>query len=430
MFQTERLPKKIIFASVIGGIVEFYDFSLYGTLAFAFAPAFFPSDQPFTSLLSAYAVFAVGFFARPLGSVIFGSIGDKFGRKVALFWSLMLMAVATLTIGLLPSYQSIGMLAPILMIMARLIQGLSAGGEYSGALIFAIEHGSKKRSGLIGSSVAAGCMSGLLLSALASSICALPQFPTWSWRVPFLIGFLISLVGIYVRFRLEETPLFSAQKEQGLVKISLLQGIKSNLKPLFAVVLLAGFNGIAIYVYSVFLSSFIAKEMALPENLTKLYTCVGTAMLMSMLILFGWLSDKLGRIPLILTGALLTTLTASLLFYHLPHLFFVNMIIYQIIFVITLAMYSGPLNTFIIETFQVGVRYRCASLGYSLGMGVIGGSAPLIAGLLSASAYKNLLLSVYFIIGGVLAMLALWIMKKNVAFVNEKADVSPYILHT
>lgn len=429
MSEIDKLPKRILFASMIGGIIEFYDFSLYGTLAFAFAPLFFPSEVPFVSLLSAYAVFAVGFFARPLGSIVFGHIGDKWGRRVALFWSLMLMSFATLTIGLLPSYQAIGIAAPLLMISARLLQGLSAGGEYSGAIIFAIEHGLNSQAGFIGSLVAAGCMSGLLLSTLASFICGL-SLPHWSWRVPFLFGFLISLVGIYVRFHLEETPIFINRKAKVVSQFNFWQSIQLNFKNLMAVILLAGFNGIAIYVYSVFLSSFIAKEMALPELLTKVYTAIGTALLMFMLVLFGWLSDKVNRRYLIFSGAMLTTLIAVLLFYYLPELSFRHVIACQLVFVVALAMYSGPLNTFIIEMFQVGVRYRCASLGYSLGMGIIGGSAPLIAGLLSTYAHKHVLLAAYFVAGGIMSMFALGMLIKKPLSARENAIKHEVVLTT
>lgn len=416
-----EFPRKVIFASMIGGALEFYDFSLYGTLAFAFAPHFFPSDQRFISVLSAYAVFAVGFFARPMGALIFGYVGDKIGRRFALFWSLLLMSLATLTIGILPTYESIGLWAPILMIIARLLQGLSAGGEYSGALIFAIEHGAKKRAGLIGSCIAAGCMSGLLFSSLASVICTLPEMPSWSWRVPFLIGFLVSLVGIYVRFSLDETPLFKVQKTMGVVSTSFLAGISANIRHLVSVALLAGFNGIAIYVYSVFFSSFIVQEKLLPNGLVKLYSCIGTGILMLMLVVFGTLSDRLNRVKIILSGAVLTTLSAALLFYYLPTLSFTAIIAYQLLFVIVLGMYSGPLNTFIIETFQVGVRYRCASLGYSLGMGIIGGSAPLVASLLSMNKEKHVLLASYFMIGGLLAIFALWRMQRDKGLIRNNS---------
>jgi MFS transporter, MHS family, proline/betaine transporter len=408
MSEQKQNPKKIILASAIGGAVEFYDFTLYGALAFAFAPLFFPSEESFVSVLSAYAVFGVGFFARPLGSIIFGHVGDNFGRRTALFWSLILMSIATLAMGLLPTYQAIGVGAPILMVLARLLQGLSAGGEYSGALIFGIEHGLKKRSGLIGSTIAAGCMSGLLLGSLASVLCGLAKNPSVSiWRIPFLIGFLISLVGIYIRFRLEETPVFIAQKKVGLKPVALFQEIKRNLKPFLSVIVLSGFNGIALYVYFVFLPSYIAKEASLAADTVKLYSAMGTAILMFSLVFFGWISDKVNRVYLIMQGAALTTLTALLLFYNLPHLSLFSIGLYLAVFVIAFAMYSGPLNTFIIETFPVGVRYRCASLGYSLGMGIIGGSAPLIAGLLSLNSHKTLLLSLYFIISGVLAFFAL-----------------------
>lgn len=412
-------PKKVVLASLIGGAVEFYDFTLYGALAFAFAPQFFPQHDPFYSLLSAYAVFAVGFFARPLGSFLFGYLGDRFGRRTALFISLFLMALATLSMGVLPTYERIGVMAPILMVAARLLQGLSAGGEYSGALIFSIEHGSQHQSGFIGSSVAAGCMSGLVLGSLASLICSLPGIPEWGWRVPFLIGFAISLVGLYVRFSLQETPAFQIVKNNQPV-MSFQKIFAKNYRSFLAVVALSGFNGIAIYVYFVFLSTYFIQQTGAAEIALKLYSCVTTFLLMGWLVLFGALSDRLARPRLIQFGAWLTIVVAVLMFMTVSHVSLLGIVVYQLLFVMALGMYSGPLNTFIIETFSVGVRYRLASVSYSIGMGLIGGSAPLLAGWLSRKADSTVYLSYYFIIGGIAALVALRVLSRERLVVNAK----------
>lgn len=405
-------PTKIVCAGLIGGAIEFYDFTLYGILATFFAPYFFPAESKFISILGAYSVFAIGFFARPLGAIIFGYVGDQYGRKVALFWSLMLMAIATLSIGLLPTYKQIGIMAPILMTLIRVIQGLSAGGEYSGALILAIEHGSKIRSGLIGSSITSGCMSGLVLGSIAGVICSLPGMPIWVWRVPFLIGFCISLIGLYVRFSLSESPIFLRESKK-ISSYSIMNEIRNNFGNIIAVIFLSGFNGIAIYVYFVFMSGYIADVTDVTINIAKLYTCVGTIVLMFMLITFGSLSDYVNRIHMVLLGAVLTVSSALIMFYRMPYLSNNMIFVYQMCFVISLGVFSGPLNTFIVEIFHTKIRYRFAAIGYSLGTGFIGGSAPLIASLLSLSKSNKLLLSGYMLIAGTLAISSLlWMNNK------------------
>ncbi len=403
-------PKKIVLSGLIGGAIEFYDFTLYGILATFFAPYFFPAENEFISLLGAYSVFAIGFFARPFGAVVFGYIGDNFGRKIALFWSLMLMGVATLSIGLLPGYATIGIMAPLLMVFIRVIQGVSAGGEYSGALILAIEHGAANKSGLIGSSITSGCMLGLVLGSLAGVICSLPDMPEWAWRIPFLIGFCISLIGLYIRFNLAESPRFLKHKELNTGKPIQLE-IRKHFGDLIAVILLAGFNGVAIYVYFVFMSDYISDVTDISASVAKLYTCIGTVILMFMLVIFGGLSDYFNRIYMILFGAILTIICSVAIFYFLPHLSMSNLILYQICYVIALGMFSGPLNTYIIEIFQTGIRYRYAAIGYSIGMGFIGGTAPLIAGLLSLSKNNAWFLSTYISISGMLAIFSLIWMK-------------------
>ncbi len=190
-----KLPKKILASSILGGMVEFYDFTIYGFFAPIIGPLFFPSHDALVSTLLGYAVFAVGFILRPLGAMFFGNLGDKIGRKKGLCLSLFLMAFATGMMGILPTYAEWGIYASFLMIFARILQGLSAGGEYSGGIIFAVEHSPSNAKGRAGSIVVAGCMSGVFLGALASYLCSLPFLSScaWGWRIPFLLGFFISI---------------------------------------------------------------------------------------------------------------------------------------------------------------------------------------------------------------------------------------------
>ena len=403
----KEIPVKTITAGAIGGAIEFYDFTLYGVLAPIFAMHYFPAEEKHWAIISAYMVFAVGFIARPIGSLIFGHIGDLYGRKKALCGSLFFMSAATLMIGILPTYQSIGFWAPVGMIASRIIQGISAGGEYSGAMILSIEHSDKKRIGLTGGLVASGCMAGLALGSIAGTICLLPGMPEWCWRVPFLLGFLVSIVAIYVRLHIKESI--------DLTKIVRNVNYKKRMKDIIPVVFMSGFNGIGIYIYLVFFSTFITKSSGVSPLHAKITTSVGIILLMSMQILFGWLSDKVGRIKLMKIGNILTVFMAIVLFlspYSKSN--YTYSVIMQFTFIISLGMYSGPLNVFVVEVFDKSVRYRCTSISYSIGIGIIGGSAPLIASLISLGENEAILLSSYISLSGVIAFLSLLFISKRI----------------
>jgi len=201
--------KKVIIASVLGNALELYDFSLYGIFVPLFATLFFPTGNPTVALLASLATFAVGFLTRPLGGILFGYLGDRFGRKNALLISIMLMALPTLIISFLPTYAQIGILAPILLLLCRLLQGLCAGGEYTGASIFIIEHLGKSRRGLAGSLISASGAIGSLIAMLLGAALLQPGLPEWSWRIPFLMGAFLALIGFYIRRSLQESPEFT-----------------------------------------------------------------------------------------------------------------------------------------------------------------------------------------------------------------------------
>lgn len=415
MNMKNRYPTKVVLAGALGGAIEFYDFAVYGTLAVYFAPLFFPSEVKYLSMLGAYSVFAIGFFARPLGSLVFGYIGDKYGRKTSLFWSLMLMALATPIIGVLPTYAEIGVLAPIILITARILQGVSAGGEFSGSLILAIESGPKKKSGLIGSSVVSGCMSGIAFGSLAAYVCALPNMPSYSWRVPFLAGFVISMIGIYVRFKINESPEFKKFKTKQLVTNpkKTLKDKKNDYRNLLAVIGLSGFNSIIGYLFYIFIADYLLLSASISAASAKLYTAICTFILMFLIPLFGWISDYVSRIKMITAGAILTIITSTLLLTNISSLPAHLALLYQVCYVVTFSMFTGPLNTYIAEVFTVGIRYRFAAVGYSLGTGFIGGSAPLIAGFLSMSSNNGIFLSSYLLTTGIIALISLYIIQNS-----------------
>jgi MFS transporter, MHS family, proline/betaine transporter len=202
----KHYPNKALLASTIGTTLEFYDFTLFGFLAPIFSASFFPNEDPFLSTLYGYTAFMVGYLFKPLGAILWGHIGDRHGRRIALCTSLYLMGFSTLLMGILPTYGQIGIMAPLLLVLARIVQGLSEGGELAGGLLFTLEHTHTQYKGFAGGLFNGICTSGILLGSLAGYICSLDCMPTWTWRIPFLLGFLIVLVGIYIRKKITETP--------------------------------------------------------------------------------------------------------------------------------------------------------------------------------------------------------------------------------
>jgi len=207
--------KKAILAAMIGNALEYYDVMLYGFFAAALAPLFFPTTNHFVSITASLGTFAAGFLMRPLGGILFGHLGDRYGRRMALAFSILLVTVPTLTIGLLPTYEYIGIAAPIILVVCRLLQGLCVGGEYSGAAIFVIEHSKKKQEAFAGSVLCATGFLGGFLGTILGLICTLPYMPTWSWRIPFLIGSIIGLIGYYIRTQVDESPAYSQAMKRG-----------------------------------------------------------------------------------------------------------------------------------------------------------------------------------------------------------------------
>ncbi|HEV2273128.1 MAG TPA: MFS transporter, partial [Acidobacteriaceae bacterium] len=312
-FEVQRLVRYTLISAVAGTAVEWYDFYLYATAAAViFNKVFFPSYARLTGTLLAYATFAIGFLVRPLGSVIFGSLGDRIGRKRVLVITLLLMGGSTTAIGLLPSYAQAGLWAPLLLTLLRALQGLGSGAEYAGAVLMAIEYAPREKRGLYGSIPYTGVAAGLLLSLAAFSLASrLPgaRFEAWGWRIPFLLSSLVVAFGMVVRASLKETPVFRELMNKGQVS-------RSPIREVFAVarrpLLCAwgarlGDNSLA-YIYESFVIVYATQQLALPKAQVLEALMASAAAQFATVPLFGWLSDKAGRKPVYLAGALLSGL--------------------------------------------------------------------------------------------------------------------------
>src|SRR5918911_1123310 len=333
--------RQVLGASFIGTTIEWYDFFLYGTAAtLVFGQLFFPTGDPLVSTLSALGTFAVGFVVRPLGGIIFGHFGDRLGRKATLVLTLTMMGAATFLIGLLPTFDQIGVLAPILLVLLRTIQGLGVGGEWGGAALMAVEYAPEDKRGYYGSWPQIGVPAGLLLSTgIFSAVSFLPneQFLAWGWRIPFLLSIILIGVGLFVRVRLLETPAFSAVQESHteaqMPIMDVLRNYPKNV--LLAIGARVASDG-CFYVFSVFILDYATRTLGLPRPTILLGVAIASALELFTIPIFGVISDRTGRRPIYLFGT--------------------------------------------------RVRYSGVSIGYQLASIIGGGAGPLIATYLVAAA--------------------------------------------
>jgi MFS transporter, MHS family, shikimate and dehydroshikimate transport protein len=375
----------IVFASCLGTVIEWYDFLIYATAAaLVFNQAFFPTISPLAGTLAALGTYAVGFLARPLGGALFGHFGDRLGRKSMLVLTLFIMGLSTFLIGLLPTYQSIGVLAPILLVALRIVQGIGLGGEWGGASLIVLEHAPAARRGFYASFVQIGFPIGLVLASLTFAfVSKLPsdQFLAWGWRIPFLISIVLLALGTFVRARVPETPVFEKMKAAGQLSGNPVgEAVANNGKTFLVAVGLKLSEVSWVYMLTVFVVVYATTKLELPKQ-TMLDAVVYAALFeLISLPLFGWLADKIGRRPLYILGALFTILFAFPLFWMLET---------KSVALVTLAvmiamnfghgMMFGPESAYFPELFGARVRYSGASFGFQVSAALGGGFAPIIA---------------------------------------------------
>jgi metabolite-proton symporter len=378
----------VALASLIGTAVEWYDFFLYGTAAaLVFNKLFFPQLDPVVGTIAAFATFSVGFIARPIGGIIFGHYGDRIGRKKMLYITLLIMGLATALIGLLPTYNSIGLWAPVLLVVLRLAQGFGLGGEWGGAVLMAVEHAPPNRRGFFGSFPQIGAYIGLLLSTLVfRSFSRMPEaaFLSWGWRVPFLLSFILVGVGLYIRMKVAESPVFQKLKEQASLakavpQMPILEVIKHPKNILLAMGARFAENGL-FYIFTAFALTYVSTVLKVDRVVALNGLLVAAALNIFIAPAWGALSDKLGRRPVYIYGAIACGLLAFPFFWMLQTR---EPIVICLAILLPLclghaAMY-GPQAAFFSELFPAHVRYSGASLGYQLASVFAGGLSPLVA---------------------------------------------------
>jgi MHS family shikimate/dehydroshikimate transporter-like MFS transporter len=383
---TERTRiNSIVFASCFGTLIEWYDFLIYATAAaLVFNKAFFPTFDPLAGTLAALGSYAVGFLARPLGGALFGHFGDRLGRKSMLVLTLFIMGASTFCIGLLPTYASIGVLAPILLILLRVIQGIGLGGEWGGASLMVLEHAPSDKRGFYTSFVQIGFPIGLVLATLVFTLVTkLPDadFAAYGWRIPFLLSIVLLAIGTFVRARVPETPVFEQLKmRDGLSKNPVIEAVGNNTGTFLIAVGLKLSEVSWVYLLTVFVVVYATTKLGLPKPLMLNAVLFAALLELVSLPLFGWLSDRIGRRPLYILGALFTIVFAFPLFWMLESKS-TALIFTAIMIAMNFGhgMMFGPESCYFPELFGPNVRYSGASFGFQVSAAIGGGFAPIMA---------------------------------------------------
>lgn len=401
-------------AAFIGTALEFYDFALFGLLAPVFSRLFFPEENPIAGLIASYSIFAAGFLIRPLGGVVFGYIGDTFGRKKAMVISIIAMMVPTSLIGLLPTYSQIGLLAPIALSLCRLLQGLCAGGEFSGAAIFVIEHAHENRKYLSGSLVTASSVVGMLAASSMASLCALEIMPTWGWRVPFLLSIPIGLLGFYIRKNTQETAAFkNAQKSQREEAPSLVSIFKNNFISLLITFGIGSFIGVLYYVPFVFMGHYFTLVTSLSISTTLFVITLGLVVYMLCICLAGYMADKLGPQKVMLIAVCATIVLAYPAFWLIGSGHFSLIIQGELILSILAGMFVGPANGLTASLFDVKERCRGVAFSLSLGISLFGGLTPVLLIYIINQTQILMWPATWMIFGALIAGLSIFASKKT-----------------
>ena len=375
---------RVVLASFIGTSIEWYDFFLYGTAAaLVFNKLFFPTLDPLAGTMASFATYAVGFFARPLGGIVFGHYGDRIGRRSMLVTTLLMMGLSTFLIGLLPTYDQIGVLAPVALAVLRLVQGLGVGGEWGGAVLLVVEHGHRSRRGFYGSSAQAGVPAGLLLANAAfAAVSALPeaQFLSWGWRVPFLAGAVLLGLGLFIRLHILETPLFvQAQAQRATSPRPLVDLMRHYPRNLLLAMGARFAENACFYVFTVFIYVYASQAHGFARDTILVGVLLASALQLVSIPGFAALSDRIGRRPVYLAGALFVGLFAFPFFWLVDSRVPVLIWLALVLGLTGIAAMYGPQAAFFSELFGTNVRYSGASLGSQLAAPFAGGLAPLIA---------------------------------------------------
>ena len=372
-------PKyKTVAAGMIGNLLEWYDFAIYGYFAAAIGRHFFPHQDPVAQLLSAFGVFAVGYLMRPVGGALIGHIGDRFGRRAALTFSVVAMAIPTFLIGLLPGYATIGLAAPVALTLLRMVQGLSVGGEYTSSMVFLVEHAPERRRGLMGALASCGATAGILLgSAVGAGFAATMSsaaLEAWGWRIPFLLGLVVGIAGYLLRRHVQET--LPTERRQ---RAPIVETLRDHWWVVLGIAGLSAFFAAGFYVTFVYLVSWLQTADGIAPARALEINSFSMAVVLPITIAAGWLSDRTGRKPFLLLATILGFVAALPLWWMMHHPSAELAQLGQLGLVLIVGLFVGALPAAMVECAPPSVRCTAVALGYNVTLGVIGGLTPLVA---------------------------------------------------
>lgn len=402
--------RRAAMASAIGTTIEWYDFFLYNTAAaLVFPHLFFPASSAYAGAMQSFATYAVGFAARPVGAAIFGHWGDRIGRKVTLIVTLLVMGISSAVVGILPGTAAIGLAAPLLLVGLRVVQGIAIGGEWSGSVLIAMEWGDQRKRGLLGSYAQLGVPLGLVLGTggmtLLSATLSAEAFNSWGWRVPFLASLLLVAVGLVIRLKILETPMFAKlREEQKTARVPVVDAIRHHWREILLSAGLRFSEQMPFYLYTTFVLIYVVSRHGFSKTFVLNAVLVGAVCELVAIPLFSQLSDRFGRKRVYLIGAILTGLIAFPYFAVLTHSGAMLIFIAIVLSLIVHAMQYGPQAALIGESFPTHLRYGGAGLGYQLASVFAGGPAPLIATWLLHETGTPYSISVYIVFAAVITI--------------------------
>ena len=370
--------RRTIAVGAIGNVLEWYDFAIYGYFAAAIGRAFFPSEDPVAQVLAAFGIFAVGFLMRPVGGALIGHIGDRFGRRAALTFSVAAMAIPTFLVGALPGYQVLGVAAPILLTLLRMIQGLSVGGEYTTSIVFMVERAPPGRRGIIGAMACCGAVGGILLGSASGALLAETMSPealeAWGWRIPFLVGLLVGLAGFLLRRHVHEVP-----KPHVKERSPLLETVRNHGPLLARLAALSVFNSVGFYLMFVYIVSWLQLVDGMAPARALAINTISMLVLLPLMVAMGWAADRFGRRPVLLGATALGFVGALPFFWLMHHTDPTLVLLGQLGFVAAVGTFVGTQPAIMVEAAPIAVRCTAIALGYNVTLGVVGGLSPLAA---------------------------------------------------
>ncbi|MER7082703.1 MFS transporter, MHS family, proline/betaine transporter [Saccharopolyspora kobensis] len=417
----EGQVRRAVAAAAIGNTVEWFDFGVYSYIAVVIGQVFFPPTNPTAQLLSTFAAFAVAFLVRPLGGFFFGPLGDRIGRRTVLAITMVTMALGTVTIGLIPSYATIGIWAPVLLLVARLVQGFSTGGEYGGAATFVAEYSPDRRRGFMASWLELGTLTGYALGAglvIALTVVLSPQdLVSWGWRIPFLLAGPLGIVGLYLRFRLGESPAYQAgsesEDEQAAATLRSLRTIfgdhwRAMLKCIGLVMV---FN-VTNYMLTAYMPTYLSAVLGFPHTGALALVLVAMVLVMGLIVVLGRFSDRIGRRPIAALGS------AALIVLAFPAFLLIGagsvpaVLAGLLVMGLILVCFSGTMPSTLPALFPTEVRYGAVSVGFNISVALFGGTTPLIAESLVAATGMRSVPAFLLVIAGAVGLVAVWAIRE------------------